>query len=70
MAAYAKPIRPSRVITQRCVAAARATAGCTCEPDAELIRRYSDHAQHVALRHDDGCPALAAGRQILIGGPA
>jgi hypothetical protein len=66
MAAYAKPIRPSRAARQRCIAAAR-VVGCTCSPEFELVRHYSDELQHLRARHDDRCPALNSGRQLVLG---
>jgi len=66
--AYAKPIRPGRAARRRAVAAAK-LAGCTCKPDVEIVRWDSDQVQHVQARHDAGCPAVNAGRQVAVGLP-
>ncbi len=63
----AKPIRPSRKTRARVEDAARAV-GCDCKRvDVKLVGWLAGgDLQHVQVRHDSGCPALAVGRTAAL----
>ena len=54
--------RPTITVTD--VAIAAAVRGCTCRPDAK--RRHQGGIAHLDVYHDNDCPAVDGGSQLLI----
>ena len=51
-------------ITVGDVALATAVKGCTCRPD--MKRRHEGGMSHLDVYHDNDCPAVDSGPQLLI----